>query len=177
MRNDSISNNELRIHKYGEGILKKESKKIEKVDASIMELIKDMKKKMIEKNGVGLAAPQIGRSIQVAVVDPTSGENPDEFFALINPEIIKRDGEETAEEGCLSVPGVLLQIKRSKNITIKAIDIENNEYTKEFSDFEARIIQHEMDHLNGTLIIDRVSSLKKQFAKREIKRLKEDGEW
>ncbi len=177
MRNDSISNNELRIHKYGESILKKESKKIEKVDESILELIKDMKKKMIEKNGVGLAAPQIGRSIQLAVVDPTSGENSDEFFALINPEIIKRDGEETAEEGCLSVPGVLLQIKRSKNISIKAIDLEGKEYIKEFSDFEARIIQHEMDHLNGTLIIDRVSSLKKQFAKREIKRLKEDGEW
>ncbi len=177
VKKDHLLDNELRIFKYGEDILKIEGKKIEKVDKSIILLIEEMKKKMIEKNGVGLAAPQIGKSIQLAVVDPSSGENPDDFFPLINPEIIEQNGDETAEEGCLSLPGVLLPIKRSKNITIKAMDLTGKEYIKVFSDFTARIIQHELDHLKGTLIIDRVSSLKRQFAKREIKRIKENGEW
>ena len=177
MEKENLSEDSLRIYKYGESVLKENSKKIEEVDDSLKDLIKEMQKTMIEKNGVGLAAPQIGKSIQLAVVDPSSGEAEGEFFPLINPEIIKRDGEDTAEEGCLSVPGILLQIKRSKNITIKALDIDGKEYIKDFSDFTARIIQHEMDHLKGTLIIDRVSSLKRQFTKREIKRIQEDGEW
>ncbi len=174
---ENKSKNKLRIYKYGENILRKNSKDIEVIDKSIKNLIEEMKIKMVEKNGVGLAAPQIGKSIQLAIIDPSAGEVTEDCFPLINPEIIAKDGIVTDEEGCLSVPGILLQIKRSKNITVRAIDLDGKSYTKTYSDFVARIIQHEMDHLNGKLIIDRISSLKRQFVKKEIKRLKENGEW
>jgi len=177
MKNPNLSKNDLRIYKYGEDILRKKCEKIEKIDESIKTFVNKMKRIMIEKNGVGLAAPQVGKAIQLVIVDPSVGENPEEFLPLINPEIINSEGEESGEEGCLSVPGILLQIKRSTNITIRALDLEGKEFTKDFSDFKARVIQHELDHLNGTLIIDKVSSLKRQFVKKEIKRIKNNGEW
>lgn len=177
MINPNNSREELRIYKYGEEVLRENAEKIEKVDDSVKNLINKMKRIMIEKNGVGLAAPQVGKSIQLIIVDPTVGEDPKEFLPLINPEIIESEGEETGEEGCLSVPGILLEIKRSKTIKLKALDINGKEFTKEYSDFKARIIQHEIDHLKGTLIIDKISPLKRQLVKKDIKKLKKNGEW
>ncbi len=177
MKNPNLSKTNLRIYKYGEDVLREKCKKIEKIDELIKTFVNKMKRIMIEKNGVGLAAPQVGKAIQLVIVDPSVGEDPEEFLPLINPEIINSEGEESGEEGCLSVPGILLQIKRSQKITIKALDLDGKEFTQDFSDFKARVIQHELDHLNGTLIIDKVSSLKRQFVKKEIKRIKNNGEW
>ena len=168
---------ELRIHKYGEEILARKSERVGKVDASIRQLVQEMKAKMIEENGIGLAAPQVGKSIQLVIVDPSGGEDPEAFLPLINPEIIDGSGSEVGEEGCLSLPGILLQIKRFTKIKLKATDLDGNESVREYDDFKARIIQHELDHLDGTLIIDRVSTLKRQLVKKEIKKLKANDEW
>ena len=129
------------------------------------------------QGGIGLAAPQIGQPIQLAIIDLSMGEKPEEHMILINPQITESEGSETEEEGCLSVPGFLLPINRKTKIFLKAIDLDGNEINQEFEGYKARVIQHEIDHLNGVLIVDRISSLKKQLVKREIKKLQKNGGW
>ncbi|MCK4836733.1 MAG: peptide deformylase, partial [Candidatus Aminicenantes bacterium] len=142
-----------------------------------VKLVEKMRFTMYEASGVGLAAPQIGKSIRLAIVDITSGENQDEFMVLINPEIIESQGSESAEEGCLSIPGISVQVDRSTHIKIRAHDLQGKEIQKEYEGHKARVIQHEIDHLKGVLIIDHLSILKKQLAKKEIKKLKKNDQW
>ena len=165
------------ICKYGEEVLKTHSKKIKNIDDQIVQLVEQMRFTMYQANGIGLAAPQVGQSIQLAIVDITLGENQNEFMVLINPEIIESQGSESSEEGCLSIPGVTVPVDRHTYIKIRAYDLQGREIEKEYRDHRARVIQHELDHLNGVLIIDHLSSLKKQLVKKEIKKLKSNGQW
>jgi peptide deformylase len=167
----------LHICKFGEDILQLRAKNITNIDEKIVKLAEAMRKTMYTSNGIGLAAPQIGKSIRLAVVDISFGENPDELLVLINPEIIGAEGIEAGNEGCLSVPGITLPVNRKTSVHLKAIDLQGNEINREFEGLKARVMQHEVDHLNGTLILDRVSSLKRQFVKKEIKRLQKNGKW
>lgn len=167
----------LKICKFGEDVLQLKAKDITNIDEKIVRLAEAMRKTMYTANGIGLAAPQVGESIRLAVVDISFGENPDEFMVLINPEIIGAEGIEAGNEGCLSVPGISLPVNRKTSVHLKAIDLQGNEIDREFEGLKARVIQHEVDHMNGTLILDRVSSLKRQFAKKEIKRLQKNGKW
>lgn len=167
----------LAICKYGEEVLKTRAKEVISIDEKIAGLVKEMQATMYGAQGIGLAAPQIGRSIQLAIVDTTLGQSQEEFMVLINPEIISREGGETLEEGCLSIPGVSAPVERSTRILVRAYDLHGNEIRQEYQGYLARVIQHEIDHLQGTLIIDRVSSLKKQLMKKEIRRLKKNDEW
>lgn len=172
-----MSSTNLIIHKYGEEILATPSSRILNIDDNIVSLTKDMPVFMYENQGVGLAAPQIGHSISMVVIDPTGGDESGQLFTLINPEILEEEGSENGEEGCLSLPGLLMKVNRCKKILVKAVDIDGKEFQREYEGFTARVIQHEIDHLHGKVIIDRVSSLKRQMAKKEIKRLIRDGEW
>lgn len=167
----------LDIFKYGDKVLASQSIEIKNIDENLINLSKNMIKTMCFSNGIGLAAPQIGKLIQLVVIDLTVGEYPDEVLTLINPQILESLGKETDSEGCLSFPGVTLDINRKTKIYLKSIDLNGNEIAREFTDFKARVIQHEIDHLKGILIIDRISSLKKELTKKKIKKLKLNGEW
>jgi peptide deformylase len=167
----------LDICKYGETVLKQKAREVQNINEKVAELVEQMRRTMYEANGIGLAAPQVGQSIQLALVDITQGEEKDEFMVLINPEIIESEGSETADEGCLSIPGITTQVSRSTHIKIKAFDLSGKEIQREFEGYKARVIQHEIDHLEGILIVDRVSSLKRQILKKEIKKLKSNEQW
>ena len=172
------NNNTLKIYKYGDDILKLKAKEVENLDGKIAQLVDRMTRTMHKTySAIGLAAPQVGESLRLSVIDLSMGENKDDQILLINPEILEVEGNETGDEGCLSFPGISLTVNRAARIFLKTFDINGKEVRKEIDGFMARVIQHELDHLNGTLIIDRVSSLKRQFVRKEIKRLQKDGKW
>lgn len=168
----------LKIYKYGDDVLRLKANNITDFNGKIIGLIERMTHTLHHThNAVGLAAPQIGESVQLSVIDLSQGHNPDDLLLLLNPEIIEEEGKEPGEEGCLSFPGISLNINRATRIFLKSFDLNGKEIRQEIDGFLARVIQHEIDHLNGTLIIDRISSLKRQMVKRDIKRLQNDGEW
>ncbi len=168
----------MEIYKYGEEVLKQKGNTIKNIDQGIIDLIERMKTTMHgTPNAVGLAAPQIGRSLMLSVIDISMGQDEKEFTILLNPFISEVEGEETDSEGCLSFPNISLDISRSKKILLKGIDVNGKEYEREYSGFMARAVQHEIDHLNGVLIADHISPLKRQLLKKEIKKLKKNGEW
>jgi peptide deformylase len=167
----------LEIFKYGESVLKQKAKEVENIDEKMVRLVEKIRQTMYGANGIGMAAPQIGESIQLALVDITMGEDQDEFMVLINPKIIESEGNEADEEGCLSIPGISTQVSRATRIKIRAYDLNGKEIQQEYEGQKARVIQHEIDHLRGILIVDRVSSLKKRLLKKEIKKLKANEQW
>jgi peptide deformylase len=172
------NNNLLKIYKYGDDILKLKAKEIENLDGKIAQLVDRMAYTMHNTySAIGLAAPQVGESLRLSVIDLSMGEKKDDQILLINPEILEAEGNETGDEGCLSFPGISMTINRAAKIFLKTFDMNGKEIRKEIDGFLARVIQHEIDHMDGTLIIDRVSSLKRQFVKKEIKRLQKDGKW
>jgi len=136
------------------GILRKIAKKVEKIDDEIRDLAEKMRAEVAgDKNAVGLAAPQIGRSVRVIVA--TIGKNE---IVMINPEIKSFSAEcETAEEGCLSLPGQFFPVSRAKKITVEFLNLDGQKIILPLKDFDARVVQHEIDHLNGVLFIDRIS--------------------
>lgn len=133
-------------------ILRRKTRRVPTVDASIQKLIDDMIETMHDAYGVGLAAPQIGKSLRLAVIQVPE----EEVLVLINPEIVKQTGECEVDEGCLSVPGYRGVIKRAKTVTVKAKDRENREYRVRGKELLAQALQHEIDHLDGKLYIDRM---------------------
>lgn len=168
----------LKIYKYGDDVLKLKANEVKNIDEEIVKLMSYMAETMHHtNNGIGLAAPQVGKSLRMSVIDMSMGQNPDDLMVIINPEIIESDGRETGEEGCLSLPGISIPVNRKSKLLLKYVDIDGKEHKLEFEGFKARVFQHEIDHLEGVLIIDRVSSLKKQMVKKEIKRLKKNGQW
>jgi len=132
---------------------------------------------MLQARGIGLAAPQIGESLRLAIVDLSEDLPQEGRLLLINPVILEQEGQALGEEGCLSLPEVYLKVARSTRIVLRYQDLEGREFTREFRDFPARVIQHELDHLEGRVIVDRVSPLKRQLARKQIERLKRDGRW
>jgi peptide deformylase len=172
------NNHLLKIYKYGDEILKIKASAVENLDGKIAQLVDRMIHTLHNTySAIGLAAPQVGQSLRLSVIDISMGEKPDDQVVLINPEILETEGYETGDEGCLSFPGISMTINRAARIFLKNFDMNGKEIRKEIDGFLARVIQHELDHLNGTLIIDRVSGLKRQLVKKEIKRLQKDGKW
>ena len=149
-------------------MLRQRAKEITEFDASLKSLVEDMRETMKAYNGVGLAANQIGVLQRVLVVDVPMGDAPRATYALINPVIESRSGSEKGEEGCLSIPGVWDEVTRAKTIRVRALDEEGRPVTIDAEDYLARAIQHEVDHLDGVLFVDRLSLLKRQFLKREL---------
>ncbi len=157
---------------YGDPVLRKKAKDIEK-GSDITELVRDMNETMNAAHGIGLAAPQIGKSVRLFVVDGTSVEDEPELAnfkkTFVNPEIIDQDGEEWAfEEGCLSIPTIREEIFRKENLRIRYFDENWIPHQEEYSGMKARIIQHEYDHIEGKLFIDYLTPLKKRMLKGKL---------
>ena len=156
---------------YGHPVLRKIAAPVMVFDEQLRAFAEEMVAAMKESDGVGLAAPQVTRSIRLAVVDPTNGEKPP--YVLINPEIVWFSPErEDYEEGCLSVPDIRLKVNRPLRVTVKAHDVNGAPYVIEHADsLLARVLQHEIDHLNGILFVDRVSPLQRQLIAGKLKRM------
>ena len=165
------------IVKYGDEVLAKESVRITKFDGDLQKLIEDMFESMYAAQGVGLAAPQIGISRHIAVIDITNGKDPSAKLVLINPEIITIEGRQVEEEGCLSVPGFREKVRRPAKATVRALDRHGKEFTMTGEGLLARAFCHETDHLNGRLFLSHLSSLKRELIHRKIRKLVKKEEW
>ena len=165
------------IVKFGDPVLETPTKWVEKFDEDLQKLVDDMFESMYAARGVGLAAPQIGIPLRVAVVDVTFKEDPDAKIVLINPEIIHKEGRHTQSEGCLSIPDFRENVNRAKVVTVRGQDLTGKVFEKTGDDLLARAFQHETDHLNGKLYISHISALKRDLMKRKIRKLMKAGEW
>jgi peptide deformylase len=165
------------IVKYGDPILEKPTGTVKKFDAGFEQLTEDMFASMYAAQGVGLAAPQIGLTLRVAVVDVTTGKNPEAKIVLANPEIIHAEGEVREEEGCLSIPGFRGYVMRPQFVTVRAQNAKGESFEIRAENLMARAFCHEIDHLNGILFLQHLSMLKRDLIKRKIKKLKKQGEW
>jgi peptide deformylase len=166
------------IVKYGHPVLETESASVTEFDTpELHKLLDDMFESMYAARGVGLAAPQIGIGKKIAVIDVTSGEDPAQKVVLINPEIIKLEGSQNGEEGCLSIPTFREPVTRARKATVRAQDAKGVTFELTGEDLLARAIQHETDHLYGKLYITKISPLKRDLIRRKIRKLQKAGEW
>jgi len=172
---DAVRNIELlKVVKYPDPRLRENCTPVEEINDDIRRLVERMKEIMFTSNGVGLAASQLGVTVRLFVISPTF--DPDDFHVYINPEIISGEKPVSDEEGCLSFPGIYCKIKRFFSVTIKARDLEGNERTEIHEDLSARAVQHELDHLNGMLLYDRMGSLAKMVHRSALSELIEEFE-
>lgn len=165
------------ITKYGAAVLEHPAKPIEKFDEELQKLCADMFESMYAAQGVGLAAPQIGLGLRLAVIDVSAGKNPEAKLVLANPEIIHVEGEQREEEGCLSVPGFRGNVIRPQYVTVRAQDATGKSFEMRGEGLLARAFCHEIDHLSGVLFIQHLSMLKRDLIKRKIRKLRKAGEW
>ena len=165
------------IVKYGNPVLEKPAAPVTEFDDELKTLVADMFESMYEAKGVGLAAPQIGISKRLAVIDVTFKENPREKLVLANPEIIHTEGKQRQSEGCLSIPDFRENVTRANIVTIRAQDVNGKWYEKTGEELLARAFLHETDHLNGKLYLSHLSALKRDLIKRKIRKLVKAGEW
>ena len=166
------------IVKFGDPVLEREAETVTEFDTpELHQFLEDMFESMYAAKGVGLAATQIGVSRKIAVIDCSNGENPADKLVIINPEILKVEGKQEGEEGCLSIPGFREQVKRGKRVTVRAQDAKGVEFEKTGEDLLARALQHETDHLFGKLYITHISALKRDLMKRKIKKKQRAGDW
>ncbi len=166
------------IVKYGDPVLESEAEDITEFDTpELHKLIEDMFESMYAAKGVGLAATQIGISKKIAVIDCSNGENPAEKIVLINPQIVKTEGKQVGEEGCLSIPGFREQVRRGKRVTVRAQNVKGETFEMTGEDLLARAFLHETDHLYGRLYISHISALKRDLIKRKVRKLAKAGEW
>jgi peptide deformylase len=164
-----MENNMDEIKVYPATVLRQRAKEVERFDSSVRSLVDRMTDIMYQADGVGLAAPQIGQSKRVIVIDV--GEGP---FSLVNPEIVEREEErESVEEGCLSLPGIRIDVTRPKAISVRGVDDKGETVVKTVEGMWARAFQHEIDHLNGVMIIDHASFVQKTLLKTKLKRLQD----
>ncbi len=162
---------------YPDERLTEPSKEIELIDKSVKTLIDDMVDTLYDAPGVGLAAPQVGKNVRITVIDTSVGEDPDALLKLINPEMISKEGSQKEEEGCLSLPGITEEVERPLKCRVKALTPEEEKIELEAEGLLARVLDHEIDHLNGILFIRHLSSLKRKLIKKEIKKQIETGDW
>jgi peptide deformylase len=162
---------------YGDPVLDTYAEPVTKFDTALKQLTEDMFASMYAAHGVGLAAPQIGISKQIAVIDTTFKEDPTAKIVLCNPEIIKKEGKQSGGEGCLSVPDFRENLTRANKVTVRAQNVEGEWFELTGEGLLARAILHETDHLHGKLYISHLSALKRDLIKRKIKKLQKAGEW
>jgi len=165
------------IVKYGAPGLDRPSAPVTTFDATLHKLIDDMIETMYAAPGIGLAAPQVGVPLRVSVIDLTVGKRGGEVFELVNPEFVERDGMQLEDEGCLSVPGFNATVARPARVVVRAFDRHGRERTIEGTGLLARALQHEIDHLDGKLFLDRLRGIKRDLIVRKIKKLQRAGTW
>lgn len=154
------------IKKYPDEILKKKALPVKKIDGDVRNLIKDMVDTMYAAPGIGLAAPQIGVSKRIIVIDVSIKEEKHPLIILINPEIVGAEGIVDSDEGCLSIPGYNASVKRAEKVAAKGLDQDGNSIEVSGTGLFARALQHEIDHLDGILFVDRLSFIKREFFKK-----------
>ena len=164
----------LPIRLYPDEVLRRECRAVGSFDGELEALARDMVETMHTAPGVGLAAPQVGVDLQVAVVDVTVGEEAEALIVLVNPEIVGADGSEVDVEGCLSIPDFTEKVSRPASIRVHADDLEGNPFELEAEGFVARAICHEIDHLHGILFVDRLRGLRRDRARRHLRRLERE---
>ena len=166
-----------KVVKYGDKGLERPAEPITEFDGDLARLVEDMFVSMYAAHGVGLAAPQIGLSRRLAVVDITSGEDPKAKVVLCNPEVIATSGKQSLEEGCLSLPGFRAPVSRPDKVTVRAQNLAGEWFEMTVEDLLARAICHETDHLNGRLFITHLSMLRRDLIRRRIKKMVKAGAW
>jgi peptide deformylase len=167
----------LPILKYGAQELKTVSKPVDVFNGELEKIARNMIETMYSAPGIGLAAAQIGLNIRLATIDLSVGEDPDRLIVICNPEIVSAEGEQKSEEGCLSIPEFTEAVVRPRKMVIRGQNVHGEEMRVEAEELLARCFSHEIDHLNGVLFIDRLSSLKKTLIRNKIKKLAKAGEW
>jgi peptide deformylase len=165
------------IVKYGDPVLETVTKPVQKFDDELQALVADMFESMYAAQGVGLAAPQIGISLRLAVIDVTNGKNPEAKLVLANPEITHTEGDQNEEEGCLSIPGFRGTVTRPLYVTVHAQGADGKDFEMRGEGLLARAFCHEIDHLNGVLFIRHLSFLKRDMIRRKIRKMQKAGEW
>jgi peptide deformylase len=165
------------IVKYGDPVLETPAKTVEKFDDELKKLVEDMFESMYAAHGVGLAAPQIGIALRLAVIDVTFKDDPKAKLVLANPEIVHTEGRHTQSEGCLSIPEFRENVTRPNRVTVRAQDVNGKWFEKTGEELLARAFLHETDHLNGKLYISHISALRRDLMKRKIRKLVKAGEW
>jgi peptide deformylase len=165
------------ILRLGDSLLSAPTKPVEALTPEIDALIGDMIETMYAAPGIGLAAPQIGVSLRIFVVDLTMGRDPNALHVLINPEFVERDGMQLEEEGCLSVPGFTATVARPRRVVVRGLNRQGDSCTIEGKDLLARAIQHEMDHLSACLFVDRLRGISRDLILRKIRKLQKAGKW
>lgn len=165
------------IVKYPEPVLEQPGEPVTEFDVELARLVDDMFESMYEAKGIGLAAPQIGLSKRLTVIDLSFKEKREDRIVLVNPEIISREGKQYEEEGCLSLPEIREKVSRAARVRVRAQDLKGKWFEMEGEELLARAFQHEIDHLDGILFFRRVSALKRDLILRKIRKMQRAGEW
>ncbi|HKD59069.1 MAG TPA: peptide deformylase [Terracidiphilus sp.] len=167
----------LKIVKYPEPVLSQPGEPVTEFDAELKKLADDMFETMYAAQGIGLAAPQVAVSKRVTVIDLTGGKDPEQKIVLVNPEVIFREGKQYEEEGCLSFPEIREKVQRAAQVKVRAQDLNGKWFELDGEELLARAFQHEIDHLDGTLFIFRMSALKRDLVLRKIRKMQREGTW
>jgi peptide deformylase len=165
------------ILKYGDRALQAAARPVDAVTPDVDRLVGDMVETMYAAPGIGLAAPQIGVPLRIFVIDLSVGRDPEGLIVMINPEFVDRGGMQLEEEGCLSLPGFNATVVRPSRAVVKGLDLTGAEHAREGTGLLARAFQHEMDHLDGTLFVDRLRGIKRDLIVRKIRKLTRAGKW
>ena len=165
------------ILRYGAEVLHQPASPVDGINPEVQQLIDDMIQTMYAAPGIGLAATQVGIGLRIFVTDVSVGRNAAELLTFVDPEFVERDGMQLEEEGCLSVPGFNATVARPQRVVLKGLDREGNERIIEGTGLLARCFQHEMDHLEGTVFVDRLRGLQKDLIVRKIRKLTKSGKW
>jgi len=165
-----------KVRIYGDPALRENTEAVTEFDENLRDLVGNMIETMFKDNGIGLAAPQIGISKKIAVIDLSFGEEIGKVMTLINPEILEVESKCSFEEGCLSVPGIYEQVLRPESVRVRYQNINGDELEKDVDGLLARVIQHESDHLGGVLFVDRLSAVKRNLLAKTLRSLAEGGD-
>jgi len=167
----------LEIVHYPAPILLTPGEPVTEFDSDLKRLVSDMFETMYAARGVGLAAPQVGVSKRLFVIDCSAGGDPKQKIAMINPEVVMIEGEQNGDEGCLSFPGIFFAVKRGLRSIVRAQDINGEWFELDGMELTARCMLHETDHCDGIVFLDKTSVLKREMVKRKIKKLQKQGKW
>lgn len=165
------------ILRYGEAVLQTPAARVERIDDALRTLLRDMTETMYAAPGVGLAAPQIGVPLRVFVIDLSVGKRHGDRIELVNPEFVACEGLQLEEEGCLSLPGFDATVVRPSRAVVRGLDRDGREKTVDGTGLLARALQHEMDHLDGTLFVDRLRGIRRDLIVRKVQKLRRSGKW
>jgi len=163
----------LGITKYGNPVLRKVAEPVTEINDEIKKIVNDMLDTLYASEGVGIAAPQIGISKRIIIIDTNPTEASVKPLVIINPEIVEVSGEIKEQEGCLSIPDVRGEVKRYERVVVEGLDLDGNKIRVEGTDLLARALQHEIDHINGKLFIDHLSKLKQQLLKNQLRKIEQ----